>query len=96
MGYHVEHHDFVNVPGRDLPRLHAIAREYYEGLTSHRSWTQIFYTFVKSPRLSHHSRFIRAQAVLRTGQVTTLPIVPVPRSSETGAGTAFPAAGTGP
>ena len=90
MGYHVEHHDFMSVPGRDLPRLHAIAHEYYEGLTAHRSWTQIFYTFVKNPRLSHHSRFVRTLADLRTAKVTTLPIVPLSNQAATEPETALP------
>lgn len=59
MGYHVEHHDFTQVPGRNLPRLHAIAREHYASLVSHTSWSEVFRIFVRDPRLSHYSRFVR-------------------------------------
>jgi sphingolipid delta-4 desaturase len=65
MGYHVEHHDFPQVPGKSLPRLHAIAREYYDELTSHTSWTEVFRIFVTDPRLSHHSRFVRDASAMR-------------------------------
>ena len=59
LGLHNEHHDFPRVPGRDLPRLHAIARAHYAPLVSHASWTGIFREFVANPRLSHHSRIVR-------------------------------------
>jgi sphingolipid delta-4 desaturase len=59
MGYHVEHHDFMAVPGSRLPELHRIAREFYAPLVSHRSWTRIFWTFVTDRRLSHASRIAR-------------------------------------
>jgi sphingolipid delta-4 desaturase len=72
MGFHVEHHDFVEVPGKHLPRLHAIAREHYEGLVSHRSWTEILATFVREPRLSHHSRFVRTRSSLRAADNRTV------------------------
>jgi sphingolipid delta-4 desaturase len=59
MGYHVEHHDFVGVPGSRLPELHRIARAHYAPLVSHTSWTGIFVRFVLDDRLSHASRFRR-------------------------------------
>ncbi len=73
MGLHVEHHDFVEVPGKNLPRLHAIAARHYEGLVSHRSWTEVFRTFVFDPRLSHHSRFVRDARDLSAPINTTVP-----------------------
>jgi sphingolipid delta-4 desaturase len=79
MGYHVEHHDFPRVPGKNLPRLHQIAREYYENLTSHRSWSMIFWTFVTDRRLSHHSRFVRDASHMRSAHVATIPWPKGPR-----------------
>ena len=32
-GYHMEHHDFPGVPGLRLPRLHEMARDFYNGLS---------------------------------------------------------------
>lgn len=72
MGYHVEHHDFVQIPGKNLPKLHAIAKPFYASLTSHRSWTQVFWIFITNPRLSHHSRFVRAMSDVRNRDVKTL------------------------
>ena len=72
MGYHVEHHDFPNVPGKNLPALHALASEHYESLVSHRSWTAVWRLFVRSPRLSHHSRFVRARSDLHAPRNLTV------------------------
>lgn len=66
MGFHNEHHDFPRIPGRDLPKLFALARAHYAPLVSHRSWAGIFWEFVMNPRLSHHSRFVRADATERS------------------------------
>jgi sphingolipid 4-desaturase/C4-monooxygenase len=43
VGYHVEHHDFMRVPGWRLPELHALMPQRYNALVSHRSWTWAFY-----------------------------------------------------
>jgi len=73
MGYHVEHHDFFDVPGSRLPELSRMAREYYEPLVSHRSWTGVLCTFITSPRLSHYSRFVRQERHVRGSVVRTMP-----------------------
>ena len=46
VGYHVEHHDFPRVPWSRLRALHGEAREFYDGLESHRSWTKNAVAFV--------------------------------------------------
>jgi sphingolipid delta-4 desaturase len=38
VGYHVEHHDFPAIPWRRIRRLHALAREHYDGLAHVVSW----------------------------------------------------------
>lgn len=58
VGYHVEHHDFMNVPGSRLPELRAIAHEAYDPLVSHESWTLVLFHFVVSP-MSVGSRRVR-------------------------------------
>jgi sphingolipid delta-4 desaturase len=59
VGYHVEHHDFPNVPGWQLPRLHRLAREHYAPLISHRSWTHLLWKFISDGSLGFGSRIIR-------------------------------------
>jgi sphingolipid delta-4 desaturase len=67
MGYHVEHHDFPDVPGSRLPELHRIARQEYESLVHHGSWTAILWRFVTDATLSHASRFVRRRQDVRSG-----------------------------
>lgn len=61
VGYHYEHHDFMDVPGWSLPRLHRIAREFYEPLKSHRSWTYVLWHFIMSPEMGAQSRIVRSR-----------------------------------
>jgi len=59
VGYHNEHHDFPYVPGSRLPRLRALAPEFYDSLHSHRSWTATLVQFVMRPELGGFSRVKR-------------------------------------
>lgn len=68
MGYHVEHHDFPNIPGSRLPALHSIGREYYSGLTSHNSWSGLLWRFFTDPTLGHHSRVVRSFRTWQEGR----------------------------
>lgn len=46
VGLHNEHHDFPAIPWTKLPVLHEIAREFYEPLPCHRSWSWVIWTFI--------------------------------------------------
>jgi len=59
MGYHNEHHDFATVPWNNLPRLTAIAPEYYDNLVSYRSWTRVLLNYIFDPGMSSYSRIVR-------------------------------------
>jgi sphingolipid delta-4 desaturase len=59
VGYHYEHHDLMTVPWSRLPRLRAMAPEFYEGLFAHRSWTRLLFQFLFDRRLTLHSRVVR-------------------------------------
>jgi sphingolipid delta-4 desaturase len=65
IGYHNEHHDLVKVPWVHLPKITAIAPEFYEHLHSHRSLTRVLLQFLFDPNLDLFARITRAQARLR-------------------------------
>ncbi|KAI1502813.1 sphingolipid delta-4 desaturase like protein [Biscogniauxia marginata] len=46
VGLHNEHHDFPAVPWTRLPTLNAVAREFYDDLPRHRSWTYAIWRFI--------------------------------------------------
>jgi len=59
VGYHNEHHDFPSVPWNRLPKIKAIAPEFYVELKSHMSWTRLFFQFLFDRELSLFSRMVR-------------------------------------
>ncbi len=59
VGYHNEHHDLMGIPGRKLRQVRETAPEFYEKLTTHRSWSWVLWHFVMEPSLGHHSRIVR-------------------------------------
>ncbi len=61
MGYHNEHHDIPSIPWNNLPRLRAMAPEFYDTLKSHDSWTRLLFQFIFDPRYSLYSRVERAR-----------------------------------
>lgn len=58
MGYHNEHHDFMHIPWVNLPKLKAMAPEYYDTLKSYDSWTRIMLRFIFDKNLNSFSRII--------------------------------------
>lgn len=61
VGLHNEHHDFPAIPWTRLYTLHRIAREFYEPLPSHRSWTWVIWTFILDKNVGMWCRVKRAQ-----------------------------------
>lgn len=59
IGYHNEHHDFPTVPWNRVPQVRAIAREWYDGLAAHTSWSRLLWRFIFDPTISLHSRVDR-------------------------------------
>uniref|UniRef100_A0A914S5B0 Fatty acid desaturase domain-containing protein n=1 Tax=Parascaris equorum TaxID=6256 RepID=A0A914S5B0_PAREQ len=59
VGYHVEHHDFPYVPGRNLPKIRDMAPEFYKDLYIHESWVWVLYQFVVNPSLGPFARLKR-------------------------------------
>lgn len=46
IGYHIEHHDFPNIPWRSLPRLREIAPEFYNTLPTHKSYLLVVFKYI--------------------------------------------------
>ena len=59
VGYHNEHHDFPSVPWNRLPRLRALAPEFYALPRIETSWTAVVLRFIFDPRFSLWSRVVR-------------------------------------
>jgi sphingolipid delta-4 desaturase len=59
MGYHNEHHDLPSIPWNNLPKLRAMAPEFYENLKYHSSWSRLLLQFVFDKRYSLYSRVER-------------------------------------
>ena len=59
VGFHNEHHDFSFVPWNNLPKIRAIAPEYYNNLVYHTSWTKLLLQWIFDKELSLFSRVIR-------------------------------------
>jgi sphingolipid delta-4 desaturase len=68
VGYHNEHHDFPYIPGSRLPRLRALAPEYYETLMSHDSWTRTIWRYIMDPAVGGYSRVKRAPTAALRGR----------------------------
>jgi sphingolipid delta-4 desaturase len=61
VGYHVEHHDFMSIPGSRLPRVKALAPEFYDSEVGHHSWTGVLWRFIVDPRMGLHRRIVRSR-----------------------------------
>jgi sphingolipid delta-4 desaturase len=59
VGYHNEHHDFPSVSWNNLPRLRAMAPEFYNNLKYHSSWSRLLFQFIFDKRYSLFSRIER-------------------------------------
>jgi sphingolipid 4-desaturase/C4-monooxygenase len=63
MGYHNEHHDLPSIPWNNLPKLRAMAPEFYENLKFHPSWTRLLFQFIFDQRYSLFSRIERMKEI---------------------------------
>lgn len=61
VGLHNEHHDFPAVPWTRLPRLRALASEFYEPLPQHRSWTWVLVRFIFDAEVGMRCRVKRKE-----------------------------------
>jgi sphingolipid delta-4 desaturase len=56
VGYHNEHHDFPNIPGSRLPKVRAMAPEFYNNLHYYTSWTGVIWSFLTRKDVTLFSR----------------------------------------
>ena len=59
VGYHNEHHDFPKISGFSLPKVKAIAPEFYNNLHSYNSWTMVLVDYIVRTDISPYSRVKR-------------------------------------
>lgn len=60
-GYHNEHHDFPYVPWTRLPELNRLAKEFYDPLPHHTSWSKVIVDFVFDKRVNLWCRVKRTK-----------------------------------
>lgn len=63
VGYHNEHHDFSFIPGSRLPKVKAIAGEFYDVLPHHTSYIKVMYDYITMPSVTAFSRVKRTATV---------------------------------
>ncbi|KAJ3680351.1 hypothetical protein LUZ60_016629 [Juncus effusus] len=63
VGYHNEHHDFPRIPGHKLYKVREIAPEFYDGLKSYKSWSQVIYMYIMDKSVGPFSRMKRKAGV---------------------------------
>lgn len=82
VGYHVEHHDFTNIPGSRLPQLHRRLARVYQPMASHSSWTALLLEFIWRTDVGVQSRIVRARHEIGLGRRRSAGLKMVaPRSS---------------
>jgi sphingolipid 4-desaturase/C4-monooxygenase len=59
VGLHNEHHDFPAIPWTRLPKLNRIAKEFYDDLPQHKSWTYVLWRFIFDENVGITSRVKR-------------------------------------
>lgn len=58
MGFHNEHHDFMNVAWINQPKIKKLAPESYDNLVSYNSWTKVLMNFIFNRKIDSFTRMI--------------------------------------
>jgi len=67
VGLHNEHHDFPAIPWTRLPKLHSVAREFYQDLPHHKSWVYVIWQFIWDKEVGLWCRVKRAEGGRKVG-----------------------------
>lgn len=59
VGYHNEHHDVMTIPWVNLPKLKALAPEFYDPLVSHPSYPMLLLRFIFDKDMDLRTRVLR-------------------------------------
>lgn len=59
VGYHNEHHDFIRIPWQNLPKVRALAPEFYNNLYYHTSYVRLLIKFLFDPEMTLFNRVVR-------------------------------------
>lgn len=59
VGYHNEHHDFPFISCKNLPKLRAMAPEFYDDMPHYHSWSKVIYDYIVDVKISPYSRVKR-------------------------------------
>jgi len=59
VGYHNEHHDFPFISCKNLPKLRALAPEFYDDVPCYHSWSKVIYDYIVDTKISPYSRVKR-------------------------------------
>lgn len=70
LGYHVEHHDFMQIPGWRLPKLYRMVPDY-AGVPSSRSYAAAVWRFITDPRIGYPNRVVRTRDDFRRARSRT-------------------------
>jgi sphingolipid delta-4 desaturase len=73
VGFHNEHHDMPSIPWNNLPKLKAVAPEFYEPLLAHTSYTKLFFQFLFDQEVSLYSRITRRERGTATLRDQSIP-----------------------
>lgn len=67
VGLHNEHHDFPAIPWTRLPKLHEIAKDFYDDLPCHYSWVGVIWQFIWDKEVGLHCRVKRKEGGRKVG-----------------------------
>lgn len=70
LGYHVEHHDFPRIPGRFLPKVSSIAKEFYS-MPQHPNWSITMWKFITTSAMTPFNRIFRPNTLKTSHQKTS-------------------------
>ena len=59
VGYHNEHHDFPFVAGTNLPKVRAIAPEFYDTIPHYHSWSKVIFDYITDEKIGPFARVKR-------------------------------------